>query len=169
MTILWIVLGVLLALALVLFVGGSMIARDHRATCTIELTAPPEQVFVAISDWKNLPTWNKNVTAVAERQGGWVESWGSMQIPLIVEKEQAPRLFVARIADENLPFGGTWTHTLEKTADGGTKLVTTEAGFIKPAPFRFIAHFFMGYHKTLVDYQTALGAKFGGKGAPTRS
>ena len=33
--------------------------------------------------------------------------------------------------------------------------MTTEDGFVQPPPFRFIAHFFLGYHKTLDDYQRA--------------
>ena len=171
MTILWSILGVLVALALVLFVGGSLIAREHKATCTIELQATPDAAFQAISDWKNLPSWNKSVTAVAELPGGgvWVETMGSMKIPLRIEKSEAPRLFVARIADEELPFGGTWTHTLEATGQGTTRLTTTEDGFIKSAPFRFIAHFVLGYHTTLSDYQTALGARFGAKASPTKS
>lgn len=171
MIVLWSVLGVIAALALILFVGGSMIAREHKATCTIELAATPEAVFQAISDWRNLPNWNKNVSAVAELPGGggWVETMGSMKIPLRIEKSEAPRLFVARIADDALPFGGTWTHTLAASGNGKTRLTSTEDGFVKPAPFRFIAHFVLGYHKTLADYQTALGARFGATAPPTKS
>lgn len=171
MPILWIVLGAVVTLALVLFVGGMLVPREHTATCTVELAAPPEQVFATITDWKELPTWNKNVTAVRALEGGngWVESWGSMTIPLRVEKSEPPRTFVARIVDDGLPFGGTWTHTLEKTPSGGTRLVTTEAGHISAPPFRFLAHFFFGYHRTLNEYQIALGAKFGAKGAPVKS
>ena len=170
MLVLWIVLSVLAALVLVLFVGGSMIQKEHSATCTIEVPAPPEQVFTAITDWKSLMTWNKQVTAVSELPGGggWVETMGSMTIPLRVEKSEASRLLVVRIADEGLPFGGTWTHRLERTSQG-TKLVSTEDGFIKPAPFRFIAHFFLGYHKTLTDYQKALAVKFGSQAQPVNS
>jgi len=168
MLILWIVLGTLAALALVLFAGRSMVAREHSATSTIVLKAPPEKVFEAITDWRNHTTWRKEVTSVEELPGGggWVETSRFGRLPLRIEKSEPPRLFVGRIADDSLPYGGTWTHRLERTAEGGTRLATTEDGFIGPAPFRLITKLFFGYHRTLNAYQRALAAKFGETAAP---
>ena len=100
MTILWSILGLIAFLVLVLFVGGSLISREHKATCTIDLDGTPEQVFAVITDWKNVPSWHSKVSAVAELPGGggWVETMGSMKIPLRIEKSESPRLFVARMA-----------------------------------------------------------------------
>jgi uncharacterized protein YndB with AHSA1/START domain len=164
---------ILVGLAAVLFLVGSMLPRDHSATSTITLKASPEQVFAAITDWRQFQSWRKNLTAVEEftmpdGRKGWVEvsNWGRM--PLVVEKSEPGRLLVGRIADDSLPFGGTWTHRLEPLPGGGTKLATTEDGFVKPAFFRVMMLVF-GAHKTLNEYQTMLAAKFGETVTPVNS
>ena len=171
MLILWIVLGTLAGLALVLFGGGSLISREHSATSTIVLRAPPEQVFAALTDWRGFASWRKEIQSVEELPGGqgWVEIGSFGRLPLRIEKCEAPSLLVGRIADDSLPFGGTWTHRLERTPDGGTRLATTEDGFIGPPPFRLITKLVFGYHKTLGDYQRALAAKFGESAEPLNS
>jgi hypothetical protein len=130
-------------------------------------------VFAAITDWRQFLSWRKDLTAVEEftapdGRKGWVEtsSWGRM--PLVVEQSEPGRLFAGRIADDTLPFGGTWTHRLEALPGDGTKLATTEDGFIKPAHFRVMMLVF-GAHKTLNEYQKALAAKFGETAQPVNS
>ncbi len=155
-----------------LLLAGSLIAREHTATSTIELKASPAQVWATLTEWRQFKTWRKDLTAIEELttpdgQKGWVEtsSWGRM--PLLVERTEPERLFVGRIADDSLPFGGTWTHRLEALPNGGTRLASTEDGFIKPAFFRLMAKVVFGYHKTLNDWQTALASKFGETVSPT--
>jgi len=170
MPILWIVLAVIAALVLVLYGGGSLIARDHRATCTIVLAAPPEQVFAAISDWRSFPSWRRDVRTVEERPGGgWIETGPFGRISLIVERSEPPSEHVTRIDDDTLPFGGTWTHRLERTPEGGTRLATTEDGFVKPPPFRLMARLFFGYHASQRGFQRALAAKLGERADPVDS
>ena len=70
---------------------------------------------------------------------------------------------MTRIADPNLPFGGTWTYELTPQADGSTMLRITENGEIRNIFFRFVSRFLMGYTKTMEDYLNALGQKFGEK------
>ena len=67
---------------------------------------------------------------------------------------------LTRIADDTLPFGGTWTFELAPEGTG-TRLRITERGFVKPPPFRFIAKFFLGYTKTIEGYLGDLSQKTG--------
>ena len=168
---LWIPLALIATLALVLFAGGAMIARDHTATCTVTLRASPAQVWSALTDWRAMPSWRKEVSAVEELPGGggWVETSRFGRLPLRVEQMQPERLLVGRIADDRLPFGGTWTWRLTPTPEGGTRVAVTEDGFIEPPPFRFMARFLFGYHKTMGDYLRALAAKFGESATPANS
>jgi hypothetical protein len=165
---------VLVGLIVVALLAGSMIDRNHKATSTIELRATPAQVWTALTDWRQFQTWRKDLKAVVaftapDGKPGWVETskWGRM--PLVTEQAEAERLFVTRIADDTLPFGGTWTHRLEALPGGGTRLSSTEDGFVKPAFFRLMAKVVFGYHKTLNDYQRALANKFGESVTPTNS
>lgn len=164
----------LVALIAVVMLAGNMIARDHKATSTIELKATPAQVWAALTDWQQFPSWRKDLQAIEaftapDGKQGWVETsaWGRM--PLVVEQSQAERLFVGRIASDELPFGGTWSHRLEALPGGGTRLSSTEDGFIKPPFFRLMAKLVFGYHKTLNDYQRALAGKFGESVSPSNS
>lgn len=157
-----------------LMLAGSLVPRDHRATSTIELNASPAMVWSAITDWRQFPEWRKDLKAVEafaapDGKQGWVETSGFGRMPLVVEAAEAERLFVGRIADESLPFGGTWTHRLQALPGGGTRLSSTEDGFVRPAVFRLLARFVFGYHKTLNDYQRALAGKFGETAQPCNS
>ena len=67
---------------------------------------------------------------------------------------------VTTIADENLPFSGTWTYELISTEDG-TMLTVTEDGEIYNPFFRFMSRFIFGYHATMEKYLKALSKKLG--------
>jgi uncharacterized protein YndB with AHSA1/START domain len=168
---LWIALGIVAALVLVLFVGGALLPRAHVATSSITLEAKPADVWAAIADWRTLQSWRKDVTAVEElpTRDGWVETSKFGRLPLRVEKSERERLLVTRIADDKLPFGGTWTWRLEPTPDGGTRVSTTEDGFVGPPPFRLLSRFVFGHHATLNAVHRALAAKFGETVTPVNS
>jgi hypothetical protein len=61
---------------------------------------------------------------------------------------------VSRIADPNLPFGGTWTFEITP-APGGARLRITEDGEIYNPLFRFMARFIFGYEGTINGYLSA--------------
>ncbi len=75
-------------------------------------------------------------------------------ITLAVERSEAPRLLVLRIADPDLPFGGTWTYEISPAAHGST-LTITEDGAIYNLLFRVMARFVFGYESTMAAYLTA--------------
>jgi hypothetical protein len=67
----------------------------------------------------------------------------------------APQQFVSRIADPNLPFGGTWTIDL-KPEGAGTRVTITEHGEVYNPIFRFMSRFVFGHTATIDAYLTAL-------------
>lgn len=166
MTIVWIVAGVLAGLVLFLFVAGSLIARDHVAAVRARLRAPPQAVWDAIADYERQPQWRSDLVRVergTDAQGH--DTWREVQrrggtMTLAAESAEPPRKLVRRIADEKLPFGGTWTWVIEPQGAGAT-ITITEEGFIRPPPFRFLAKYVFGYHATMTRYLQDLGRKFG--------
>jgi len=84
-------------------------------------------------------------------------------IPYEVVESTPPQHLTTRIADLDLPFGGTWTYEITPQANGGTVLRIAENGEIRNVFFRFVSRFFMGYTKTMEKYLNALGEKFGEK------
>ena len=165
-------IGVAIAaiLALAAFVG-SRLPRSHRASREQTLPAPPEAMWIAITDVEAFPSWRdiKKVQKLPDRDGRpvWVEESRSGRITLAVERMEAPRLLVGRIADPDLPFGGTWTYELMPVA-GGTRLKITENGEIYNPLFRFMARFIFGYEGTIASYMAALEKRFARTAGDTR-
>lgn len=160
----WIVAGALAFLVLALYVVGSFVEREHVATCRARFRQPAEALFAAITDVEGFPAWRAVESVVRlDPIGGkpaYRETTRQGACVYAVERSDAPRELVLRIADDDLPYGGTWTFVVTP-ADGGATLAITEAGFVKPPIFRTLARFVFGYHATMEQYLGALGKKFG--------
>lgn len=145
---------------------GALLPVAHTATVERTLRAPPEAVWVAISNPRDFPAWRTDVDAVtllAPRGGlpAWVERNGADSLTLVVTELDPPRRMVTRIADTGIPFGGTWTYVVAD--DGaGSRIRITEDGEIYNPVFRFLARFFLGYEGTLEAYVDALEARVAG-------
>ena len=85
---------------------------------------------------------------------------------MAIERMDAPRVLVTRIAEAGLPFGGTWTYDISPEA-AGARLTITENGEIYNTFFRFMARFILGYQGTMRSYMTALEKRLGA--SPDRS
>lgn len=158
-----------MAVGTVLFGGlafvGSRLPRDHVVSRRALIHRPPAQVFAAIRDFARAAEWRsdvKRVTLLGETNGRLrfreEGTHGAMTLEL-VEEIPAQRL-VTRITDEDLPFSGSWTYEL-KPAAGGTELVITERGVVKPAIFRALSKYVFTHHRTIEQYLRALGARLG--------
>jgi len=77
----------------------------------------------------------------------------------VVESEP-PRKLVRRIADRNLPYGGTWTYQIVPE-DNGCSLIITENGEVYNPVFRFVSRFIMGHTATIDKYLKTVQAKPG--------
>jgi uncharacterized protein YndB with AHSA1/START domain len=162
----WILLvvGVLVAIIAVIAIVGLLLPRDHVASTTAHINAPPDSVWNALADVREYPRWRAGLRSVdvLSTDGAlrWREHSSDGAITFERTEEQRPGRLVSRIADETLPFGGTWTYELAPEAEG-TSLRITERGYVTNPLFRFMARFVFGHHRTQEDFLRALGRRFG--------
>ena len=158
----WITLGVIAALIAAAMLIGWLLPETHRASRQATFQTSPETVWALITNVEGFPSWRSDLTSVQrlpERDGRpvWIEEGSNGRITLAVERSEAPRLLVTRIADPDLPFGGTWTYEISPAA-GGSTLTITEDGVIYNPFFRVMARFVFGYESTLAAYLRAAEA-----------
>lgn len=113
-----VVFAVLLGLAVVVLgvTGiGYLLPQDHVASREAVFATPAGPVFAAISDVARYPEWRQGLTSVdviSDQPSKWREHAGGDGITFeVVDSKPDERLHV-RIADPDLPFGGTWTYEL---------------------------------------------------------
>jgi len=162
--------GLLVALVLVACVIGYMLPKSHVASASARFTASPDSIWTSLTDVNAFPTWRPNVSRVEllpdeNGQRGWREFGKHDAVSYRVSESVPPRRLVTRIADQNLPYGGTWTYEL--MPDGpGTRLTITENGEVYNPIFRFVSRFVLGYTSTMEGVLRALGTKHGETIAP---
>ena len=154
----WILLAVaaLAGIAGIITAVGSALPRDHVASVEATLPAPPERVWEAITATDAFPAWRSDVERVepladAGGRRGWIEYGSSGRLTFVVERAEAPRVLVTRIADPDLPFGGAWTYEIAPAARGST-LRITERGEVYNPIFRFMARFVFGHERTMATF-----------------
>lgn len=161
---LWTLAIVIGSLVVVVLIGW-MLPRDHEATRAAQFRQRPEAIWAAITDVDAMPSWReglKSVKHLPDRNGlpAHVEVTSSGEIPLETVEMTPPRRLVARIAGDNLPFGGTWTFEITPEG-GGATLRITERGWVSNPIFRFVSRLVLGYTSNLEMYLRSLGRKFG--------
>lgn len=180
-----VVIGVLVLLVAVVALIGMRLPQNHVAARTVRVRQTPEQVFAIISDVEKVPTWRADVTRVeilpSENGHMMFREHGSGAVTYRVEASEPPRRRVVRIADTNLPYGGTWTYDVTPVASaapsGGagagsgasagadavplTQITITERGEVYNPIFRLMSRFVFSHHATIDAYLTALGKKLG--------
>lgn len=160
-----VVAGGLVGLVLLLAIAGSMLPKGHTATKRATFRKPATAIWAAITDIEKFPMWRSDLSSVErlpDRDGrpAWREKGRNGTMTLEQVEARPPSRLVGRIADKNLPFGGTWTYELTESA-GSTTLAITEDGEVYNPIFRFLARFVFGYSSTLEKYLKDLGRKFG--------
>jgi uncharacterized protein YndB with AHSA1/START domain len=176
------IVGALIAIVALMALVGALLPREHVATRTATFRQPPEKLFAAARDFAAFPTWRPDVKSVEllPPEGGVVgfrEVSRHGPVTYRVKEERVGERLVLEIADEHLPYGGTWTYEFTpagRAAAGemsggravGGSVRITERGFVKPALFRFLARFVFGYTATMEGYLRALGKKFGEEVTP---
>jgi|SRR5450631_279279 uncharacterized protein YndB with AHSA1/START domain len=153
--------GIVVALLMI----GWLLPRDHVVSRTGMYQQSPEKIWAAITDVDAMPSWReglKGVKRLPERNGlpAHVESTGAGELEMQTEEMVPPRKLVNRIANTNLPFGGTWTFEIAPAA-GGATLRITENGYVTNPLFRFVSRFVLGYTSEIDTYLRSLAKKFG--------
>jgi uncharacterized protein YndB with AHSA1/START domain len=158
-------LGIFAGLVLLMAIAGSLLPKGHSATRRATFRRPAAEVWAAITDVEKFPTWRsdlKSVERLPDREGrpAWREKGRNGAMTLEQVEARPPTKLIGRIADKNLPFGGTWTYDLAEK-DGATTLAITEDGEVYNPIFRFLSRFVFGHAATMERYLRDLGRKFG--------
>ncbi|MDB4912441.1 MAG: hypothetical protein JWM95_85 [Gemmatimonadetes bacterium] len=155
------VLGVIVAVVVIVVVVGYGLPVKHHASRQAVFRSPAESVYAAIANVRDYPTWRSKVQSVEVlSEQSFREKGSDGAILYVVESAAPPVRRVTRIADDKLPFGGTWTYELTPTS-GGTALRITEDGEVYNPVFRFMSKFVFGHRATIDGYLKDLGKKFG--------
>ncbi len=155
MTVLLGLLSIPLVLFTVTLIAGALSPREHTVSESAPIDASPEQVYQAISDIGFYPEWRRDLEGVEVLDRGehprWRERADGQETTYEVVESEPPARLVTRIADEELPWGGTWTYTLSPEGSG-TEITIREDGWVDNLVFRGIARFVFGYERTIREY-----------------
>jgi uncharacterized protein YndB with AHSA1/START domain len=166
------VLGLLVALIAGVFITGMLLPKEHTARSSATIRATPDSVWSTLTAVEAFPSWRDDVTRVEvvdSAVGGkrWREIGKDDAILFEQVAAERPRRLVTRIADPNLPFGGSWTYDIAQEG-GATRVTITEDGVVHNPLFRFMSRFVFGHYATQEAFLRALGRKFGQETAPVR-
>lgn len=150
------------AIVLLMTLIGMTLPAGHTASRKARFRQTPQAVFAVISgsgEWRSSLQQVEALPSVNGRER-WkeIDRRGSGIIYELVESTP-PLRRVTRIADDALPYGGTWTLELAP-APGGSTISVTERGEIKNPIFRFISKFFLGHYQSIDLYLGDLGKRF---------
>lgn len=156
------VLAVVVALVLAV---GYMLPVRHVASRQIALSAPLATVWQAITDVPTMPRWRGELKGIEVVSGAndklrWRETSNDGAITFEVVESVPLRRLVSRIADEKLPFGGSWTYELTPNGSG-TTLTIREDGEVYHPVYRFVSRFVLGHHATMDRYVSSLQRHLG--------
>jgi len=163
----WVFIGVggLLGIGILLYGIGLLLPQAHVASSSVLIRQPIDSVWRVVRTFDEYDAWWPEVSSVErlpDRNGQevWTLRQPTGELPMQVIESTAAERLVTRIADDNLPFGGTWTYELREQ-DGGTLVTVTEDGEIYNPFFRVMSKLIFGYHRTQESYLSALAQKFG--------
>jgi hypothetical protein len=158
-----------LGVGLVAFVGvivgvGMFLPEKHRASESAHFRAGVEQLWEVITNFTAYPTWRRDISTIErlpDMNGHpvWKELDSHNEGIAYETVDAVPsKRLVRRIADPNLPFGGTWTFELDTTPEGVT-LTIIEDGEVYNPIFRFVSRFIIGHTKNIRGYLDDLQAR----------
>jgi hypothetical protein len=168
-----IILAGVVALLLLVAVVGALLPRAHEATrsATFQKKSPRE-LYAVVRDFAAQPSWRTGLKSVEllpalDGQVRYREQSRHGAINYVVLEDAPGEKLVVKIADENLPYGGTWTFEFsELTREPGAtipgaRVRITERGEVKNVVFRALARFIFGYTSTIEACLRDLGKKVG--------
>ena len=165
------ILGTIVALLILLIVAmyviGSRLPEKHTAVRVARYNQPADAIWQAITEYQKFPSWRSNVKRVEplaspDAAASWreLDAHGN-SLPYHIIESDPPRRLVVKIANPNLPFGGTWATDILPIPPNGCIVQITENGEIHNVFFRFMSRYIFGYTATMDTYLKDLGKKFG--------
>ena len=153
---------VLAGSALLVAVVGLLLPRAHVASRSAVVHGTPDAVFARVGDPVASAPWRTSLSGIevlppVEGRVRWVEVSGGDRITFEFVERRSPDRLVTRIADPDLPFGGTWTFELAPEGSR-TRVTITERGEIYNPVFRALARFVFGYTGSMDAYLSDLYA-----------
>jgi hypothetical protein len=153
----------LVALLILLIAGiGALLPQRHLVSRTAEFKSSSEKVFALIAGPQTWRTDLRESVTLADGSGHqrFRETTRSGEtITYEILDSQAPRLHKVRIADENLPYGGTWTYQIEPQ-QAGCRLTIIEEGEVYNPFFRFVSRFILGHTRTIDSHWGCLPGRW---------
>lgn len=142
---------------------GMFLERDHVVSRTRHFAAPREVAWSVIRDVARHSEWRSDVERVelvtdVGGKSGFRERGSHGAVLYAIDVDEAPAKLVTRIADDSLPYGGTWTIEI-RAVDGGCEVTITERGFVKNPIFRFLSKTVFSRAATMEKYLDALSKK----------
>lgn len=169
----WILIGAasLAAIVAIVVLVGAALPRDHVAAMAARIPATPESVWAALTTPADFPAWRSDVKrvevlAATPTGASWREQGSSGAITYVVDAADPPRRLVGRIADQGLPFGGSWEYRIEPDGATASRVTIVERGSVYNPVFRFASRFIIGHTRTIDTYLRALAKRFGGSAQP---
>jgi uncharacterized protein YndB with AHSA1/START domain len=164
--------AVVVGFVLVIVLIGALLPRDHVASVTAKIAAPPAAVWSAIVQPDAFPTWRGDVRRVEMLTStatgpSWREYTRNGTLTMGIEQSEPPRRVVTRILDQNLPYGGVWEYDIAPDGANESRVTITERGWVSNPLFRFVSRFVMGQTSSMDGYLRSLGKHFGAEPTPT--
>lgn len=158
--------GLVLLLAGMLGIAGSLLPATHTASVSVELGRPRAEVWRLIDHVNEFPNWLPSISKVEvlpDREGRRVfrQTQGRNSFVLEETVKREPEIVTRTIADDNNMFTGSWEHTFEDVGSGRTRLTIKETGTVKSAIPRAIMHYVIGEEYSLKQFARALQEKCG--------
>lgn len=157
-----IVTGALLAVIALTAAIGATLPVGHTASREAVFPASRDSLYALIANVSRYTSWRSGLERVEERppaagRARWLEASGDGEILFEVVESVPGVRRVTRIADPELPFGGTWTFELEEGGEG-TRLRITEDGEVYNPIFRFLSRFVFGHDGGIERFLADVGA-----------
>ena len=160
-----IIVAVLVGLVALVAVVGALLPRGHVASRSASFHTSPDSLWSVITNVAEYASWRSDIKSVEmlppkEGRLAWREVGKNGMVTYEADEMTRPARFVVRIADKNLPYGGTWTYEIAG-AGQDTRLTITERGEVYNPIFRALARIVFSNTATIESYLGALGKKLG--------
>jgi len=171
MTLLLIICLVAALLAIAALIG-SRLPKTHVAASRMRLDIPLDQVWDAVTNFAEYPTWRPGLARVEagpEMDGRptWYEyCTPRLRVQLQFAEFEPKRWLVTRLVGEKLPIFGAWRYEFTPVEPAGTILTITESDKVYHPVYRFFSRLVFPHHAAMDVFLIALARYFGVDGVP---